>query len=431
MTPVPGVPALGRGVGWKGRDEMAVRGLVCRECGRRFAAEPIFVCEQCFGPLEVEYDLGGLDAAALRDRIAAGPASIWRYQDLLPVSRVPEWDLVPGCTPLVRAHRLGEALGLRNLYLKNDTRNPTWSFKDRVVAVAVAAVKQFGFSVLSCASTGNLANAVAAHAAKAGLRAVVFIPKGLERAKVVTTSVYRPTVVEVEGTYDDVNRLCLEIGDEHRWAIANVNLRPYYSEGAKTLAFEVAEQLGWRAPDRVIVPVGSGNMFVKIHRGFEEFQRVGLIPRHQVRMTAAQADGCGPVAAAYKDNTDKVVPVRPRTIAKSLAIGAPADGHYVLDLARRTGGAVESVTDDETVEAIRLLAETEGLFTEPAGGVTVGVLRKLAGAGVIGPDEVTVAYITGIGLKALEAVEQIVERVITIRPTLASFEERVLALAGD
>ena len=409
---------------------MAAIGLVCRECGRRFPTEPIFVCEDCFGPLEAVYDLGGLEGEALRTRIAAGPASIWRYHDLLPASRVPEWDLAAGFTPLVPALRLGEALGLRHLYLKNDTRNPTWSFKDRVVAVAIAAVKQFGFTVMSCASTGNLANAVAAHSAKAGLRAVVFIPQGLERAKVVTTSVYRPTVVEVEGTYDDVNRLCLEIGDEHRWAIANVNLRPYYSEGAKTLAFEVAEQLGWRAPDRVVVPVGSGNMFVKIHKGFEEFQRWGLIARHTVRMTAAQAEGCGPVAAAYKARADKVVPVRPNTIAKSLAIGAPADGHYVLHLARRTGGAVESVTDQEMVEAIRLLAETEGLFTEPAGGVTVGALRKLARAGVIDPDEVTVAYITGIGLKALEAVEHVVEASITIKPTLASFEERVLALAG-
>jgi threonine synthase len=409
---------------------MAVRGLVCRECRQRFTAEAIFVCESCFGPLEVEYDLDGVRGEALRERITGGPASIWRYQDLLPAVRVPEWDLSPGFTPLLRAHRLGDALGLRNLYVKDDTRNPTWSFKDRVVAVALAAGKRFGFTVFSCASTGNLANAVAAHAAKAGLRAVVFIPKGLERATVVTTSVYRPMVVEVEGTYDDVNRLCLEIGDEHRWAIANVNLRPYYSEGAKTLAFEVAEQLGWRAPDRVIVPVGSGNMFVKIHKGFEEFERLGVIPRQTVRMTAAQAEGCGPIATAYKENTDRVLPVRPNTIAKSLAIGAPADGPYVLDLARRTGGAVESVTDAEVIDAVRLLAQTEGLFTEPAGGVAIGVLRKLAASGVIGPDEVTVAYVTGIGLKALEAVEGVVEAPVSIKPTLASFEERVLALAG-
>jgi len=410
---------------------MGAVGLVCRECGQRYSVEPIFVCEHCFGPLEVDYDFNGLRGEPLRDRITRGPASIWRYQDLLPAPRVPEWDLAPGFTPLVRAHRLGEVLGLRNLYLKNDTRNPTWSFKDRVVAVALAAVRTFGFTVLSCASTGNLANAVAAHAAKAGLRAVVFIPTGLERAKVVTTGVYRPTVVEVEGTYDDVNRLCLEIGDEHRWAIANVNLRPYYSEGAKTLGFEVAEQLGWRAPDRVVIPVGSGNMFVKIHKGFEEFQRLGLIEPHTVRMTAAQAEGCGPIATAYRENTDKVVPVRPNTVAKSLAIGAPADGPYVLDLARRTGGAVDSATDLEVVEAVRLLAETEGLFTEPAGGVTIGVLGKLARAGAIDPNEVIVAYITGIGLKALEAVEQVVERPIRITPTLASFEERVLALAGE
>lgn len=406
---------------------MAVVGLACRECERRYPAEAMYVCEQCFGPLEVQYAHDDLAAPALRAQITRGPASIWRYQEFLPAPRVPEWDLAPGFTPLLRADRLGQALGLRNLYLKNDTRNPTWSFKDRVVAVALAAARQFGFSVLSCASTGNLANAVAAHAAKAGLRAIVFIPTGLERAKVVTTAVYRPTVVEVEGTYDDVNRLCLEIGEEHHWAIANVNLRPYYSEGAKTLAFEVAEQLGWQAPDRVVIPVGSGNMFVKIHKGFDEFQALGLIPRKTVRMTAAQAEGCGPIATAYRNNTETVTPVTPRTVAKSLAIGSPADGGYVLDLARRTGGAVESVTDEETVDAIRLLAETEGIFTEPAGGVTVGVLRKLAAAGAIAPDEVTVAYITGIGLKALEAIEGVIETAVTIKPTLASFEARVLA----
>jgi threonine synthase len=410
---------------------MAVSGLVCRECGRRYPAEAIFVCENCFGPLEAHYTHNGLDGAALRDRIARGPVSIWRYQDFLPAQRVPEWDLSAGYTPLVRADRLGRALGLRNLYLKNDTRNPTWSFKDRVVSVALAAARTFDFTVISCASTGNLANAVAAHAAKAGLRAVVFIPKGLERAKVLTTGVYRPTLVEVEGTYDDVNRLCLEIAEEHHWAIANVNLRPYYAEGAKTLAFEVAEQLGWRAPDRVVVPVGSGNLLVKIHKGFEEFQRTGVIPPHTVRMTAAQAEGCGPVAAAYREGAERVVPIKkPNTVAKSLAIGSPADGGYVLDLARRTGGVVEAATDGEIVEAIRLLAETEGLFTEPAGGVTIGALRRLAAAGTIDPDETVVAYITGVGLKALESVEHVVEAAITIKPTLASFEERVLAPAG-
>jgi threonine synthase len=408
---------------------MGAKELACRECGRRYALEPIFVCEACFGPLEVQYDLGGLSGSALRTRITSGPASIWRYEDFLPVARVPAWDLAPGYTPLVRAERLGRALGLNSLYLKNDTRNPTWSFKDRVVAVAVAAASRFDYTVLSCASTGNLANAVAAHAAKAGLRAVVFIPVGLERGKVVTTSVYRPTLVEVEGTYDDVNRLCLEIGEEHRWAIANVNMRPYYSEGAKTLAFEVAEQLGWRAPDRVVVPVGSGNMFVKIQKGFEEFQGAGLIPAHTVRMTAAQAEGCGPIATAYRAGTETVAPVIPSTVAKSLAIGNPADGSYVLDIARRSGGAVEAVADEDVVDAIRLLAETEGLFTEPAGGVTIGVLRKLAQAGAIDPNETVVAYITGIGLKALEAVEAQLPAAVRIKPTLASFEERVLQLA--
>src|SRR5579884_3291269 len=366
---------------------MAATGLACRACGQHYPLEPLFVCEECFGPLEVQYDHGGATGPELREEIARGPASMWRYQPFLPVSRVPEWDLSPGYTPLVRAERLGRALGLRNLYLKNDTRNPTWSFKDRVVAVAAAAARRFGFDVLSCASTGNLANAVAAHAAKAGLRAVVFIPTELEREKVLTTAVYRPTLVEVEGTYDDVNRLCLEIGEEHRWAIANVNLRPYYSEGAKTLAFEVAEQLGWRAPDHVVVPVGSGNMFVKIHKGFEEFQRLGVIPPSGIRMSAAQPEGCSPIAAAYRAGAEAVAPVVPRTLAKSLAIGNPADGAYVLDIVRRT----------------------------------------LAASGQIAPDEVIVAYITGIGLKALEAVDDGTAQVVRIKPTLSSFEERVLA----
>jgi len=408
---------------------MAVVGLACRECGKRYPVEPIFVCEECFGPLEAQYDLGKLTGPALREQIARGPASLWRYEVLLPAERVPEWDLAPGFTPLVKADRLGKVLGLKQLYLKNDTRNPTWSFKDRVVAMAVATSKRFHFHVLSCASTGNLANAVAAHAAKAGLRAVVFIPKGIERAKVIGSAIYHPIVVEVEGTYDDVNRLCLEVGEEHHWGIANVNLRPYYSEGAKTLGFEVAEQLGWRAPDRVIVPIGSGNMFMKIHKGFQEFQDLGVIPEHTVRMTAAQPEGCGPVVTAYRNRAEAVIPVRPNTVAHSLAIGSPADGGYVLDLVRRSGGAAEAVTDAEIIDAIRLLAETEGLFTEPAGGVTVGVLRKLAQAGVIDPDEVTVAIISGIGLKAIEAVEHVVEASITIKPTLASFEERVLARA--
>jgi len=408
---------------------MAVVGLACRECGKRYPVEPIFVCEECFGPLEAQYDLGKLTGPALREQIARGPASLWRYEALLPAERVPEWDLAPGFTPLVKADRLGKVLGLKQLYLKNDTRNPTWSFKDRVVAMAVATSKRFHFDVLSCASTGNLANAVAAHAAKAGLRAVVFIPKGIERAKVIGSAIYHPIVVEVEGTYDDVNRLCLEVGEEHHWGIANVNLRPYYSEGAKTLGFEVAEQLGWRAPDRVIVPIGSGNMFMKIHKGFQEFQDLGVIPEHTVRMTAAQPEGCGPVVTAYRNRAEAVIPVRPNTVAHSLAIGSPADGGYVLDLVRRSGGAAEAVTDAEIIDAIRLLAETEGLFTEPAGGVTVGVLRKLAQAGVIDPDEVTVAIISGIGLKAIEAVEHVVEASITIKPTLASFEERVLARA--
>jgi threonine synthase len=405
---------------------LSARPLRCRNCGAEYPPAPTAVCGQCVGPLDPVYDPAR--ALPARDTIAARPPSLWRYREWLPFEGTPTLSLDTGYTPLVEAPALARRLGVARAWIKNDTvSHPSLSFKDRVVAVAINAAAALGLDTIGCASTGNLANAVAAHAARAGLAAWIFIPEELETGKVVGTNVYGSHLVRVRGTYDDVNRLCLEIGEEHHWAIANVNLRPYYSEGAKTLAFEVAEQLGWQAPDRVVVPVGSGNMFVKIHKGFEEFQALGLIPSKTVRMTAAQAEGCGPIATAYRNNTEAVTPVTPHTVAKSLAIGSPADGGYVLDLARRTGGEVEAVTDAEAVEAIRLLAETEGLFTEPAGGVTIGVLKKLAAAGAIGADEVTVAYITGIGLKALEAVENVIETAITIRPTLASFEESVLA----
>lgn len=409
---------------------MRSRELRCRECGRRHPADAIYVCEQCFGPLEVVYDYEALAAQPLRSLFASGPRSIWRYEALLPVDRLPEIDLQPGWSPLVPAHRLGKILGLRHLYIKNDSINPTWSFKDRVVGVAVAAARHFGYEVVACASTGNLANAVAAHAARAGLRACVFIPKGLERGKVVTSAAYGPTIVEVEGTYDEVNRLCAEIADEHRWAFVNVNLRPYYSEGGKTLGFEVAEQLGWRAPDHLVVPVASGSLLVKIHKGLHELHATGVIPDVRTRVHGAQAAGCGPVAAAFAAGTDEIQPVKPQTIAHSLAIGAPADGRYVLRIARESGGSVRSVGDDAIVEGIRLLAETEGIFTETAGGVTIGVLRALAEQGTFGPDDVVVAYITGIGLKTLEAVEGRLPPPITIRPTRRDFERTVMQLVG-
>ncbi|OFX13669.1 MAG: threonine synthase [Armatimonadetes bacterium RBG_19FT_COMBO_69_19] len=409
---------------------MAATTLRCRECGMLYPLDPIYVCERCFGPLEVVYDYEALAAQPLRSVFASGPRSIWRYEPLLPVDRIAEIDLQPGWSPLVHSQRLGRALGLRQLYIKNDSVNPTWSFKDRVVGVAIAAARRFGFEVVACASTGNLAHAVAAHAARAGLRACVFIPKGLERGKVVATAAYGPTIVEVEGNYDEVNRLCAEIAEEHRWAFVNVNLRPYYSEGGKTLGFEVAEQLGWRAPDHVVVPVASGSLLVKIHKGLQELQRTGVIPDLRTRVHGAQAAGCAPVAAAFAEGREEIHPVKPNTIARSLAIGAPADGRYVLRLARDTGGRVLAVTDEEIVEGIRLLAETEGIFTETAGGVTIGVLRALAGQDAFAPDDVVVAYVTGIGLKTLEAVETRLTPPITIRPALREFERAVLELVG-
>ena len=409
---------------------MTATTLRCRECGTLYPAGPIYACERCFGPLEVVYDYEALAAQPLRSVFASGPQSIWRYEPLLPVDRIAEIDLQPGWSPLVHSQRLGRALGLRQLYIKNDSVNPTWSFKDRVVGVAIAAARRFGFEVVACASTGNLAHAVAAHAARAGLRACVFIPKGLERGKVVATAAYGPTIVEVEGNYDEVNRLCAEIAEEHRWAFVNVNLRPYYSEGGKTLGFEVAEQLGWRAPDHVVVPVASGSLLVKIHKGLQELQRTGVIPDLRTRVHGAQAAGCAPVAAAFAEGREEIHPVKPNTIARSLAIGAPADGRYVLRLARDTGGRVLAVTDEEIVEGIRLLAETEGIFTETAGGVTIGVLRALVGQDAFAPDDVVVAYVTGIGLKTLEAVETRLTPPITIRPALREFERAVLELVG-
>jgi len=409
---------------------MAATTLRCRECGTLYPLDPIYVCERCFGPLEVVYDYEALAAQPLRSVFASGPRSIWRYEPLLPVDRIAEIDLQPGWSPLVHSQRLGRALGLRQLYIKNDSVNPTWSFKDRVVGVAIAAARRFGFEVVACASTGNLAHAVAAHAARAGLRACVFIPKGLERGKVVATAAYGPTIVEVEGNYDEVNRLCAEIAEEHRWAFVNVNLRPYYSEGGKTLGFEVAEQLGWRAPDHVVVPVASGSLLVKIHKGLQELQRTGVIPDLRTRVHGAQAAGCAPVASAFAEGREEIHPVKPNTIARSLAIGAPADGRYVLRLARDTGGRVLAVTDEEIVEGIRLLAETEGIFTETAGGVTIGVLRALAGQGAFAAEDVVVAYVTGIGLKTLEAVETRLTPPITIKPALREFERAVLELVG-
>jgi threonine synthase len=399
-----------------------VESLRCRECGRTYAIAPIFTCEYCFGPLEVAYDYEAVAASVSRESIAAGPPTIWRYADLLPVEPPGEASLPVGWTPLVRADRLAGELGLGEVWIKDDTRNPTNAFKDRVVAVAIAKALEFGLKTIACASTGNLANAVAAQAARAGLRSIVFVPSDLEAAKIVTTAVYGGTVVAIDGNYDDVNRLCAELASEWPWAFVNVNMRPFYSEGSKTLAFETAEQLGWQTPDHVVVPVGSGSLLTKIRKGFEELHKVGLLDEPPtVRISGAQAVGCSPVATAFAEGTDTILPVRPETIAKSLAIGNPADGPFTLDAVRETGGGLAAVTDDEIIEGIKLLARTEGIFGETAAGVTIATLKRLAADGVVRPDERVVAYVTGHGLKTLDAVAPTSGPTAVIAPTLDAF----------
>ena len=402
--------------------ETAAIALRCKECERLGELTAAYVCEYCFGPLEVEYDRDLIAARVTRESIAAGPHSLWRYRDFLPCApQDPNAGLPSGMTPLVKAPRLAEELGLRDVWVKNDTANPTHSFKDRVVSVALEKAKELGYGVVACASTGNLANSVAAHAEAHGLESYVFVPADLEEQKIIATAVYGTTLLAVGGNYDDVNRLCMELAGERPWAFVNVNVRPYYSEGSKTLAYEVAEQLGWSLPDRCVIPIASGSLYTKIRRGFQDLLETGLVEGDVPALDGAQAAGCGPVAAAYEAGLDFVAPTRPDTIAKSLAIGNPADGVFALDAARATGGSISSVTEEEIVEGIELLARTTGVFTETAGGVTTATLAKLARAGRIDPDERVVLYITGDGLKTLDAVASRVER-HHIEPTLASFE---------
>lgn len=403
---------------------MAVTALRCKECGTAYPLEANYVCEHCFGPLEVTYDHSGLDAAEARRRIQAGSSGIWRYSDFLPFDSRPASAIEPGLTPLVRADRLARRLGVGEVWIKNDAANPTHSFKDRVVAVALAKALELGFDTVACASTGNLANAVAAHAAAAGVDSYVFVPADLEEQKLLATAVYGTTLVGVSGNYDDVNRLCTELAAERGWAFVNVNLRPYYAEGSKTLAYETVEQLGWRLPDRVVCPIASGSLFTKIGRGFEEWRSLGLVAGELPAFHGAQAAGCGPVASAFAAGHEVCRPVRPDTIAKSLAIGDPADGPYALDLARSTGGTIDGVTDDEIRAGIRLLAETTGIFTETAGGVTTATLARLAERGDLGSTDRIVVYITGEGLKTLDAVREGFA-MHEIEPTLESFAERV------
>ncbi len=399
------------------------KNLKCKECGAEYELQASHVCELCFGPLEVTYDYSNLRRTVTRESIAAGPNSIWRYRQFLPVASENPIDVGTGMTPLVRSQRLARRLGLKNLYIKNDAVNmPTLSFKDRVVSVALTRAKELGFSTVSCASTGNLANSTAAIAAHAGLDCCVFIPADLEAGKVMGSLIYSPTLMAVEGNYDQVNRLCSEVANTHGWGFVNINLRPYYSEGSKTLGFEVAEQLGWKLPDHIVAPLASGSLFTKIYKGFNEFVEVGLVEDKTVRFSGAQAEGCSPIAQAFREGRDFIKPVKPNTIAKSIAIGNPADGIYATEIARKTGGNIESVTDAEIIEGMKLLAETEGIFTETAGGTTVAVLKKLVEAGKIDPDETTVVYITGNGLKTQEAVQGYIGEPLTIEAKLDSFE---------
>jgi len=401
-----------------------VTGLICRECGTAYPAEALYVCEYCFGPLEVNYNLEAAKGVISRESIQSGPLSMWRYGALLPDPGAAPVDLGAGWTPLRRATRLAEVLGVRELWLKDDTRNPTGSFKDRVVSVALSSARRLGFSTAACASTGNLATSVAAHAAFIGWPSITIIPADLEKSKIAMTAIFGGTVLGVEGSYDDVNRLCVELVGEHPdWAFANINLRPYYAEGSKTLAFEIAEQLGWRTPDQVVVPVASGSQLTKVAKGFKEFIELGLVEGATPVLFGAQAQGCSPIASAFAHGDKVITPQRPNTIARSLAIGNPADGPYVLDELRAHGGDCGSVPDDETLECIELLAKTEGVFAETAGGVTIASLRQMIQRGSIDPEKSIVAIISGHGLKTLDAIVDSATVSSTITPSLAAAEE--------
>ena len=388
-----------------------VKSLKCRECEEEYPIEPINVCEFCFGPLEVDYDYDLIRENISKDKIKSGPLTIWRYKDLLPIETQNIFDIGTGFTPLIKANNLGNQLGLNNLYIKNDSVNPTFSFKDRVVAVAATKALEFEFEVLACVSTGNLMGAVAAHGAKAGMATVVLFPSNLEQAKIVNSSIYGPKLVAIHGTYDEVNRLGSEIADNNPWAFVNINMRPFYAEGSKTLGYEVAEQLEWSVPDHCIVPAASGELHTKIWKGFQEMQEVGLLEKIDSKMHLAQALGCSPIVSAFKNNEKQVQPVKPDTIVKSLAIGNPAAGPYALETLRETNGEAVAISDPKVIEGIQLLAETEGIFTETAGGVVISAVKELANNGVIKPDELAVAYITGNGLKTFEVVENTVESV--------------------
>jgi threonine synthase len=401
-----------------------VKSLRCRECDREYPVEPLNVCEYCFGPLEVSYDYDAIARTVSRKSIEDGPFTMWRYQEFLPVGAEAAVDLGTGFTPLIRANNLGRLLGLEHLYIKNDSVNPSFSFKDRPVSVTTTKALEFEFDVLACVSTGNLMGAVAAHGAKAGMKTIVFFPADLEKGKVIGAAIYGPTLVAVDGTYDEVNRLCSELADNNRWAFVNINMRPFYAEGSKTLGYEVSEQLGWRAPDCCVVPAASGELYTKIWKGISELADVGLIDNADTTMHLAQAAGCSPIVEAFDLDATQVRPVRPDTIAKSLAIGNPAAGPYALQTLADRGGTAVAVPEEEIVKGISLLAETEGIFTETAGGVVISALKSLAKRGTIKSDEVTVAFITGNGLKTQEAVEHLVDPVFT-KPDYEAFQKAI------
>lgn len=403
-----------------------VKGLKCRECGREYPKEPLYVCEYCFGPLEVDYDYGKIKRKLTKKVIESRPLNLWRYKELMPIDGEPTCGLYSGFTPLIRVRNLEKELGVKELYIKDDSvSHPTLSFKDRVVGVALSKAKEFGFTTVACASTGNLANAVAAQAAEANLERFIFIPADLEWSKIIGTLIYNPTLVAVEGNYDQVNRLCSEIATRYQWAFVNINIRPYYAEGSKTYGYEIAEQLGWNTPKHIIVPCAGGSLITKIWKGLKEFQKIGLLGTVDTKIYAAQATGCAPIVTAVKEHSEIIKPIKPDTIAKSLAIGNPADGIYAAGTVRETGGWAEDVTDEEIVDAIKLLASTEGIFTETAGGVTVGVTKKLLEQGRIPPDESIVICITGNGLKTQKAVSEKIGEPIHIKPHIDSFEENV------
>ncbi len=404
-----------------------VQGLQCRECKREYEKAPIYVCEFCFGPLEVVYDYHAIKKKLNTQTIAGRSKSLWRYKELLPIDNEPTVGLYSGYTPLVRAKRLAEVLGVRELYIKDDSVcHPTFSFKDRVVAVALSKAKEFGFTTVACASTGNLGNAVSAHAARNGLTGYIFIPADLELGKVIGSLIYAPHLIAVEGNYDEVNRLCSEVASKYNWAFVNINLRPFYAEGSKSYAFEVAEQLGWKYPKHIVAPAASGSLITKIWKGFQELHKIGIMAAPpQTKVYAAQGKGCAPIVTSLKNNWDAIRPVKPVTLAKSLAIGNPADGYYAMKIIRDTGGMGEEVTNEEIIDGIKLLACTEGIFTETAGGVTVAVTKKLVEQGALPKDESIVICITGNGLKTQEAVTGAIGRPTEIEPNLASFEEAI------